>query len=93
MSRHRGEQRKNFFDFLFERGLVYRYSRERFAQLQGDDQPYPSPTRIVKVNGQDFIEELIQPVLRPIILSFEEAAGLERFARVYGKFLRVQFEF
>ncbi|MEW6408225.1 MAG: hypothetical protein AB1465_06075 [Patescibacteria group bacterium] len=89
----RQEERKNFFDFLFERGLVYRYSQERFAQLQGGGQPYPSPTRIVGVNGQNFVEELIQPVLTPVVFSKEETARLEKLVRVYGKFLKVQFEF
>lgn len=86
-------QHQEFFEYLMKQGLVYRYSQERFSELAGGGQPYPSSTREVIINGKPFVEELIQPVLSPVILSREEIVKLERVTHVFGKFLKAQFEF
>jgi len=85
-------QCKEFFEFLLNQGLAYRYTPERFAELASGGQPYPSPTRTISEGSRVFIEELIQPLIMPVTLSETEITELERIVNVFEKFLNVQIE-
>lgn len=78
---------------LFEKGYVYRYQLNDFVALPGGGQPFSSPSRKVVCLAGEFIEELIQPVLQPVILSAAESDDLNRLALVWPKFMRAQLKF
>ncbi len=78
---------------LLEGGLSYRYSKERWNQLQNGngDMSFKSPWRKVRVNGEQMVEELIQPVLQPVYLTKEEQVFFERLAESWHEVMRGLF--
>jgi len=82
------------FDELMGNHLTYRYTEARWKELGGKGQPFPSPTREVTAsNGEKMIEELIQPVFKPIIIRQSEYQQLTSLAQTWQKFLEAQFAF
>ncbi len=82
------------FSELLEGGLSYRYSKERWNQLQNGNgaMPFKSPWRKVKVNGRQMVEELIQPILQPVYLTEEEQAFFERLAASWHEVMQGLFQ-
>lgn len=81
---------KEYFAELMELGLVYRYQTDRFNALKGGGQPFLSPIRRVKTGNGEMIEELIQPICKPIVITKEEHCQLTRLADAWQRFLQVQ---
>lgn len=80
------------FDELLERGCCYRYDPERFAELNGGGQPFPSPTRMVDTPSGPMIEELVQPTLNQRTLTSVEEFTLHRLAVAWPTLMRAQMK-
>lgn len=78
------------FNGLLKVGCSYRYSQERWAELSQGGQPYPSPTQLVETAAGQLIEELMQPVLEPIVLDEEIVRPLGQLAKTWPKFMASQ---
>ncbi|GEM_PF-1994585 len=78
------------FTELLEEGLAYRYSAESWKRLEGKGHLFPSPTRTVRVGGEEYIDELIQPPLAPVLLTDEELQQLQMIARCWPRFVQAQ---
>jgi hypothetical protein len=83
---------KILLESLEQANLVYRFAPERFQALLGRGYPYPSPTREVQTPSGPMIEEVIQPVLEPVVLNHGQRSQLEQIASAWPKFLKAQLE-
>lgn len=83
---------QEYFGELLAQGCCFRYSPERFSELTGGGQPFLSPTRVVNTPSGDMVEELIQPVLNPIVARPDDVQALRKLAASWPTFLRAQLE-
>ncbi len=83
---------QELFSDLLAQGCSFRYQPERFCELEGGGHPYPSLTRTVSTPSGDMIEELIQPVLQPIVLDQRLVANVRKASAAWPTFLGVQLE-
>ncbi|HCM68193.1 MAG: hypothetical protein A2898_05665 [Candidatus Kerfeldbacteria bacterium RIFCSPLOWO2_01_FULL_48_11] len=77
---------------LLDRGVVYRYPPERLEFLSSGGHPFPSPTHEVQTSTGPMIEEVIQPVLQPIVLSRPAIKHARQLASLWPPFMRAQME-
>jgi len=84
----------NLFTDLLHAGLNYRYSAENWARVaQYPGHPYPSPSYEFQVNGQPAgIAELIQPPLKPVVITLRETQELEQLAKIYTRLIEQIFK-
>jgi len=83
---------KMCFEELFESGYVYRYGKEAANYMKKQGQPFKSFQRKVGKNGHYFIEELMQPIVSPVVINLEERKYLEKLAKAWPVFMRAQLE-
>lgn len=81
------------FETLFGLGLIYRYPIERWKELfELGGLPFAPPRRVIEIGGMTYIDELIQPILTPAILSSGEASQLTKLAIAWEKLALVQLD-
>lgn len=72
---------QEMFDFLMTEGLVYRYPTSDWSYIEKNwpGHMFPSPHQVLN-HGQRMIEEMIQPLCEPIVISEAECNQLETLA-------------
>ncbi len=84
---------KNKHIELFSQGLIYRYGFKRWERLKKlPATRYGSLKRIVVVGTEEYIDELIQPLVYPMVLSLTEIDQLAALAVLWNDIVKLQLE-
>ncbi len=84
---------KKDFNKLLHAGLSYRYSVDDWESLLlRGGKLYPSPYRRVVIGGNSYIDELIQPLLKPVALTAVEISDLERLAKIWERVVEFKIQ-
>ncbi|MBU0598513.1 hypothetical protein KKF61_06035 [Patescibacteria group bacterium] len=77
---------------LMNQGLAYLYKPERYARLRGGGHSFSSPTRVLETPAGEMIQEVVQPVLSPVVISHAQHQSLVRIAKLWPVFLQAQLD-